>query len=301
MGGDFGDRVVSALPAGRNIGHRYFVEIGQRTVDGGEILFHDIGALACVGPFCLALDRRDGLVARQYSREREKAGLQDGIDARAKAEVKGDLGCVDHEQFQFLVDQLLLHVAWQFVPDPIGPVGTVDKYGGLGCCGAEHVLLEQKVELVYAHEARGLEQIGCADGLRSEAQVRDRRRARLLRVVHEVALRVPTGVVGKNSYGVLVGAYRAVGTQPVEQGAHVVRRLDVERRIDREAGVRHVVVDADRKAVLWIGLLQFVEHRFRHGRIEILRRQSVAPADQLRHRRPFPPRWRERRWTRTSR
>jgi hypothetical protein len=90
-------RVVGVPPAGRKIGHLDFVEIGQRIVDGGEVPFHNFGALTCVGPLCFALDRRDGLVARQYSRQSEKAGLQDGIDARAKAEVKGDLGCVDHE------------------------------------------------------------------------------------------------------------------------------------------------------------------------------------------------------------
>ena len=52
--------------------------------------------------------------------------------------------------------------------------------------------------------------------------------------------------------------------------------------------MRHVVDDTDREPILRRGLAQFVEHRLGHRRIEILRRQAVAPADHRRHGRPLP-------------
>ena len=75
-----------------------------------KFFYHDFGALAGVRFLGFLLDRRDGLVARQHAREREEAGLQDGIAARAEAQVN-DLGCIDDEQLQFLVDHLLLRAA----------------------------------------------------------------------------------------------------------------------------------------------------------------------------------------------
>ena len=50
--------------------------------------------------------------------------------------------------------------------------------------------------------------------------------------------------------------------------------------------MRHIVVDADGEAVARLALPQFVEHRFRHRRIEILRRQPVAATDHQRHAAP---------------
>ena len=48
--------------------------------------------------------------------------------------------------------------------------------------------------------------------------------------------------------------------------------------------MRHVVVDADGEAVLRRRLGDLVEHRLGHARMEFLRRQAVAAADDARHR-----------------
>ena len=78
---------------------------------------------------------------------------------------------------------------------------------------------------------------------------------------------------------VLVRADRAVGAKAVEQRAHDVVRLRSKIRIEGEAAVRDIVLDADGEMVLWRGLRQFVEHRFDHRRREFLRGQAVASAD----------------------
>jgi hypothetical protein len=67
--------------------------------------------------------------------------------------------------------------------------------------------------------ARG-DQVGGADRLGAEAQVRGGHGAGLLGVVDEVALGVVFGVFGADDLdGVLVGAHGAVGAEAVEEGA----------------------------------------------------------------------------------
>ena len=59
-----------------------------------------------------------------------------------------------------------------------------------------------------------------------------------------------------------------------------MRGLSVEKlSSQREAGVGHVVVDADGEVVLRMRLRQLVEDALGHGRREFLRRQAVAAAD----------------------
>jgi hypothetical protein len=72
-------------------------------------------------------------------------------------------------------------------------------------------------------------------------------RTRFLRVVDEIALGVKLRVVTDDLDRVLVGADRAVRAQPVEHRPHHFVGLDHEARIDVQAGVHHVVDDADGK------------------------------------------------------
>ncbi len=67
-------------------------------------------------------------------------------------------------------------------------------------------------------EVRTLDQIRRPDRLRAEAQVRHGDRARLLRVVDEVALHVGLVVLADDLDAVLVRADRPVGAKAVEHG-----------------------------------------------------------------------------------
>src|SRR5208283_5748681 len=97
-----------------------------------------------------------------------------------------------------LDDDLLLHLARQFVPNFVRSKGTVEEQRGPLGSGAEHVDLEQIVKFVHANEACRLEEIRRMNGLRTETQMRDRIRAGLLGVIDKVALRIPTGFGGQD-------------------------------------------------------------------------------------------------------
>src|SRR6266568_2285587 len=98
-----------------------------------------------------------------------------------------------------------------------------------------------------ADEACLLHQVRRADRLRPEAQVRYGLRARLLRVVDEVPLRVQVLLGAEDLDRVLVRADRAVRTETEEDRADRARRLDVKRPVIRQAQAGHVVDDADRE------------------------------------------------------
>ena len=99
----------------------------------------------------------------------------------------------------------------------------------------------EETELVASDEIRRSDQVRRADRPRPEAQVRDRLRARFVRVVDEIALGIEPRVLGDDLDAVLVGADRAIGAQAVEHRAHHVVRLDREVRIDFEAGMGDIV------------------------------------------------------------
>src|SRR5215831_16047976 len=101
-----------------------------------------------------------------------------------------------------------------------------------------------------ANEVRLRNQVGRANRLLAEAQMRGGHCARLLRVVYEVALDVQVSFFTDDLDRVFVRADRAVRAQSVEHRAHRLCILNRELRIEFEAGVCDVVLDADSEMVL---------------------------------------------------
>ena len=182
--------------------------------------------------------------------DREEACLHDRVDAVAHSCIAGNVVAVDHVELQLLLDDLGLRLARNMLPDLFRTVRRIQKEDCAGCGRSHDVHPLKEGELVAGHEVRLGDEIGGADRLRSETQVRSRHRTRLLRVVNEVALRVVGSVAADDLDGVLVGAHRAVRTQSVEECAHRARALGREVRIVADAGVRNIVVDADNKVIL---------------------------------------------------
>ena len=232
-----------------------------------------------------ALDRR---LARQDTGDREEAGLEHRVDQAAQAGLARDARGVDHEQPQPLVEDALLERARQPIPGLVGRMRTVEQQGCAGLRQGQHVDPVQEAELMAGHEARPADQVGSANRPRSESQVRNGLRTRLVRIVDEVALRVAALVLGQDLHAVLVRTHGAVGTEPVEHGPHDVVGLDVELGLVVQAGAGYVVEDTHGKAVAGLGPGQLVEHGLDHGRGEVLGRQPVTAADHPRHRRPLP-------------
>ena len=124
---------------------------------------------------------------------------------------------------------LLLHLSRQVIPDLVGGIGCIQQENRSRSGVLEYVDLVEEVELVAGHEAGAIYEISGADGPRARAQVRDRDRARFLRVIHEVALHVALGFLADDLDGVLVGAHGAVGAEAIEQRSRHVLGLGAKR------------------------------------------------------------------------
>ena len=193
---------------------------------------------------------RDGLVVGQDVGQGEEAGLHDGVDALTHAGGLGHLAGVDGIDLQLLVDDVLLHRARQLVPQLFSREGGVQQEGGAGGGIIQHVVLFQEDEVVAGDEFGVADQIGRLDRMRAEAQMADGHRARLLRIIDEVALGIQVGGFGDDLDGVLVGAHGAVGAQAEEDGAAHVLGLQLEVFVPGQGQAGDIVVDADGEAAL---------------------------------------------------
>src|ERR1019366_1855598 len=145
-------------------------------------------------------------------------------------------------------DELLLDRARQPAPYLAGRIGAVEQEGGARGGELQDVEALQEVELVTGDEIRRVDEVRRMDGPRTEAQVRNRLGARLMRIVDEVALRMEPCSLSDDLDAVLVGPHRAIRAQAIEDRANHVVRLDGKTRVECETGVLHIVDDAHGEA-----------------------------------------------------
>ena len=198
----------------------------QGIVNGSEVLLHNVLALRAVRLENRVLDLGDRRVTGQHAGDREETGLKHGIRAVFEADLLRDSTCIDDEESELLIDDLLLNGTRQMIPHIGRPIGAVEQEGGAASGEPQQVQAFEEMELVAADKIGRADEIGRADRPGSEAQMRDRLRARFVRIVDEIALRVECGIFGDDFDAVLVGADRAVGTQAVEDRTHHIIRLD---------------------------------------------------------------------------
>ena len=98
-------------------------------------------------------------VAGDYGRDLEEARLHDRVDTRAHADLRGDGVCVDRVELEFLVADLLLHLARDRVPDLVRRVGTVEEEDAPWLGHRKHVDLLEELKLVACHEVGGADEI----------------------------------------------------------------------------------------------------------------------------------------------
>ena len=264
---------------GRN---RHRVQAGERGVHGGEIHLHDLFALLAVGLGDGLLDLRDGLFLGQHAGEREETGLQHGVGPATHAAGLRDGGGVDDVQLELLRDEYLLPLERELGPGGLRGIGRVEQHRGAGGGIAEHVGAAHKIELAAGHEVRPADQVGRADRPRTEAQVRDGHRARLLRVIDKVALRKIVGFLADDLDRVLVRADGAIRAEADKHAAAHVGRLEIEVAVVGQRGAGDIVEDADGEMIPRRGAAEVVEHGPRHARGKFLRAESVAAADHAR-------------------
>ena len=285
---DFGSRFGNARQTfefGRRfVGDFNFVQVSQRRIYGGEVLVDQRLTFFHIGLFNGFLNRLDGFVAGQNARQREVAGLHNRIDAATHARLFGDFDSVDRIQFQVLLDNFFLNFDRQVVPNFFRFERSVQQKHGAVFRLRQHVDFFQEREVVARNKVRFVNQIRSIDDVVRETQVRRGHRARFFRVVHKVGLTVNTVFARDDFNRVFVRADRSISTQAEENGAFDVFVFDIERIVDVQRQVCHVVRQTDRKAGLGFGFFSVFKHGFRHGGGVFFGRQTVAAADNARHR-----------------
>ena len=144
----------------------------------------------------------------------------------------------------------------------------------------EQVILPHIGLLRTGDKVRTVDEIRADDRRLAEAQVAHRDAARLLRVIGKVRLRIHIRLVADDLDRALVRADRTVRAEPPE----LARRRPLLREVDitvnrRQAAVRYIIDDAERKAVHRRVLLQLLIDGKDLIRRRILAAEAVAAAD----------------------
>ncbi len=149
------------------------IQILERSVHGVEVFpDHGLPALA-IGLFDGVFDLSNGRFARENAADGKESRLHDRIHTTAHAGLFGNFIAVDHIEFQFLFDDVLLHFDRQVIPDFLGSVQAVEQEDGALFCILEHIHALEERELMTGNEIGliELDEIRRADGLRPETQV----------------------------------------------------------------------------------------------------------------------------------
>src|SRR6266542_326067 len=260
----------------------------QAGISSARLRFSHL-AVPVIGLADRVFDRRNRFTLRQYAGEREETDLHDRVDPPAYTALARHPRAVNDEKPQPLTENLLLRRSWQAPPDLFRHVGSVEQKRPTRRESRQHVVAFEEGRLMAGDEVGPRHEVSRADRLRAETKVRDRDRARLLRVIHEIALSVIAGLLADDLDRILVGPDRAVRAQAVEQSPDHVLRLGRKLRVVSEARARQVVVNSYGEMILRPGRREFIEDRLDHRRGELFRRQAVAAADDYWHRLQLAP------------
>ena len=272
---------------GRLVRHFDFVQVSQRGVDSGPVLFDNGLSLLRVGLRGIVFNLLDCFVLRQNAGQSEVAGLHDRVDAASHSCRFSHFNGVDRIQLQMLSDDFFLNFNRQLVPNFFRLERSVQQEHGAFGRLSQHIDLFQEREMVAGNERSLVDQIRRVDDVIRKTQVGRRHSAGLLGVIHEISLTVGAVAAGDDLDRVLVRADRTVSTQTEEDRALDIFVFNVKGRINRQRQVRHVVGDTDCEAGLRISLFGVFKHGFRHSGRVFLGGQTVTTADHARHRLQF--------------
>ena len=180
--------------------------------------------------------------------------------------------CVDDEEAQLLLDDLLLHRSRQMLPDFFRPIGALRRKVAPGSPAPECRASAGSRTCGRPTKSAIADQIGGGDRRLAEAQMAARLRAGFV----ASRRRNSPAHIGP---GPRPGSSRCSCWRPPcrrRQGRRTRQRTVSggsmsKLGVDIEAGPADIIDDAEREAVLRFGLFQFVERGLYHRRVEILR------------------------------
>ena len=271
--------VLDRSPLGGNVDLHDGVAAG---IDGRIVHVDDVLALLSVGFEDGLLHLLDSLVERDDVGDLEERRLHDGVRTRTQTQFGGDLRGVDDIEVDLVLGEEDLHVVGQRRAGGLGVVHRVQQERTAGLQALQHVVLVNVRGNVAGHEVGGGHQIGRRDGQVAETQVRRGVTARFLRVIGEISLAVLVGRAADDLNRVLVGTHRTVGAQTEEERLERAGLRQRDLLADGQRTERHVVHDTHRELILGLVHLQVLEHGQHLRRGGVLRRKSVAAADDER-------------------
>jgi len=140
-----------------------------------------------------------------------------------------------------------------------------------------HLVAGNKVSLTFRDE------VGGADWVGSETQMRDSYSAGFLRVILKVTLSVVGGLVTNDLDRVLVGTNGTIRTKTKEDRLDDILWQNLKGRVVINAEIGDIVHDANSKSFLGLILGKFVKDTLDHCRGEILGRKAIPSATEQGH------------------
>jgi len=109
----------------------------------------------------------------EYAGDFEVGGLHDGVNPVTHARAAGDFGGVNHIEFQFFVDDALLHFDGKLFPYIRRFEGAVEEEGAAGFDLGQHIVHFHVGEFVTCKEVRCIDKIRTANNVFAETQMRN--------------------------------------------------------------------------------------------------------------------------------
>ena len=269
--------VHSILPSIRNMDA---VQRLDALVDRTVVHVDDLLALAAVGGDNRILEILDRIIERNDVGELEERRLHDHVEASAKAEIARDVNGIHRIELNVVACDEAAHRCGQMRIQLLIRPERIEQERTALPQPCEQVVLPHIGLLRTGDKVRTIDEIRADDRRLAEAQVAHRDAARLLRVIGKVRLRIHIRLVADDFDRALVRADRAVRAEPPE----LARRRPLLREVDitvnrRQAAVRYIIDDAERKAVHRRILLQLLVDAENLIRRRILAAETVAAAD----------------------
>ncbi len=209
----------------------------------------------------------------------EECALEDGVGAVAKTDFLSDLGSVDIINGDVILCEVTFHLVGKILGKLLTLPDGVEKECAAVAKTTGHVIHVQVSLYVASHEVGGVHQIGRADGLVAETEVRAGEAARFLRVVCEVCLAILVGVVADDLHRVLVGTYSTVSAETEEFSFVGAGVAEGDFGHQGQRCECHVVYDAESEVVLGLGKSEVFVYGEDLSGCGVFRSQTVAATD----------------------
>ena len=213
--------------------------------------------------------------------------MHDGVDSVAHARIPRHAVAVNHVQLEVLLENGCLHRSREILPGFARAIRTVQQHRRRLIGFVQHLETLEKIPLMNRHKTGFANQVRRSNRAGTKTKVRDCPRARFFRIIDKITLGVQVCALANDLDRILVRANCAVRTQPVKNGSHLIRWLEVKTCVIIEAGVRYIIVDANRKMGFWLSFLEFPEDRQNHRWRKLFARESIPSTDHP---------WKTREW-----